>query len=122
MATGLKSIADTLKKATGDLATLQVETYTGKLGAVLNTDKTEIDWSNIFASAVMPEVEGQVEGHVNLVLATQVKFDGDATHFVADGEIPEYILKTHADAVKNGSEYRSEIVTFLAGKVAGILD
>lgn len=109
---GLKSIAATLENAVGDLSSLEVTTYTGDIELVSQGGK--IQWDQIPTQA-----EANVKVH--LTLATKINIDGDAMHFVSSAEIPKYVLDTHAEAVRNGSEYRTQIINFLAGKVAGLL-
>lgn len=120
-AKGLAAIAGKLKEVVGDLQSLEVLTFSGDVKLVYKKEgqgdntKINFDWSQIATSATEADVD------MNLMLATKVEIDGDSTHFVTKGEIPEFILKTHVDAVKAGSEYRSQVINFLAGKVAGIL-
>jgi|GEM_PF-900558 len=139
MAVGLSSIAETLKDVVGDLSSLDVTTFTGDIKAVVKTEQLEagkdadgnivtapkhvIEWDRFMDTALGQDPAGvDVEGEMKLILATHIKIDGDATHFVASNEIPDYVLKTHADAVKNGLEYRNQIINFLGGKIAGLLD
>lgn len=116
MTTGLKDLASSLTKAAGDLCSLEVKTFTG---AIEHTYKTTTDngqetktfsWDKIAENATDTGVS------MHLVLATKVNIDGDSTHFATSGHIDELLLKTHAEAVKTGSEYRSQIINFLAGK------
>jgi hypothetical protein len=109
---GLTEVANTLKEAAGDLAKLSVTTYTGDINLVLKDDG-KVDFDKLLTQA-------KTNADINVALATEINIDGDATHFIAKGEIPPYILTTHADAVKNGSEYRTQIISFLGGKVAGL--
>lgn len=139
MAVGLGSIAETLKDVVGDLSSLDVTTFTGDIKAVVKTEQVEtgkddagnivteekhvIEWDRFMDTALGQDPAGEeVTGEMNLILATHVKIDGDATHFVTSNEIPDYVLKTHGEAVKNGLEYRNQIINFLGGKIAGILD
>ena len=138
MAIGLGEIAETLKGVVGDLSSLDVTTFTGDINAVVEsqnvvtgkdddgntttTKKHVIKWDQFMDTALGENVDGgAVEGNMHLTLATHVKIDGDATHFVTSKEIPDYVLKTHGEAVKNGLEYRNQIINFLGGKVAGLL-
>lgn len=140
MAIGLGKIAETLKDVVGDLSSLDVTTFTGEISAVIeSTDvetgktgedgkpklekKNTIQWDRFMDTALGKDPAGvEVKGNMSLVLATHVKIDGDATHFVTSKEIPDYVLKTHGEVVKNGLEYRNQIINFLGGKVAGLLD
>lgn len=138
MAVGLGSIAETLKDVVGDLSSLDVTTFTGDIKAVVKTKQVEtgkdaegniltaekrvIEWDSFMDTALgQAPADVEVEGELNLSLATHVKIDGDATHFVTSNEIPDYVLKTHGEAVKNGLEYRNQIISFLGGKIAGLL-
>ncbi|MFM2483350.1 hypothetical protein [Celerinatantimonas sp. YJH-8] len=109
---GLSAMAETLKTAVGDLASLEVMTYTGSISAVVKDGKFQWD-------KLLPD--GDTTADIHLLLATKIDIDGDATHFVASGEIPQFMLDTHAEAVRNGSEYRTQIINFLVGKVSGII-
>lgn len=141
MAVGLGSIAETLKDVVGDLSSLDVTTFTGDInvvvkseevatgkdakGEIVKTKKHVIQWDQFMNTALgkdPADVNVKVTGDMQLVLATHVKIDGDAIHFVTSKEIPDYVLKTHGEAVKNGLEYRNQIINFLGGKVAGLLD
>ena len=110
---GLREISETLKNAVGDLTSLEVTTYTGDVKLVSQGGK--IQWDKILTQA-----DAEVE--VNLTLATKIEIDGDAIHFVSSTEIPKYVMDTHSEAVRNGSEFRTQIINFLAGKVAGLLN
>lgn len=117
---GLAAIAKQLKEVAGDLQSLEVLTFSGNVKLVYKTEGQGEDAKTIFDWSEMQKIAA-TEANMHLMLATKVEIDGDSSHFVTSGEIPEFILKTHVDAVKAGSEYRSQVINFLAGKVAGIL-
>lgn len=116
---GLSGLVETLNEAFGDLSTLDVTTYTGNVDVAFSGegDNRSLDLDALFRNAS----QLAIDGGLSLMLATQVNIDGDATNFVAKGEIPEYIIRTHSEAVKNGSEFRGQIISFLGEKVAGVL-
>lgn len=112
---GLKKIGETLKEAVGDLTSLEVVTYTGNMGAALDPQTGKVKWDELIPKAADDGSD------IKIALATKINIDGDATHFVQTGDIDDYILTTHAEAVKNGSEFRAQVIDFLGGKIAGIL-
>ncbi|MCB1120830.1 MAG: hypothetical protein KJT03_04735, partial [Verrucomicrobiae bacterium] len=92
---------ESLKNAIGDLSSLEVQTISGNLDGILTEDSTGdsekpnsggsvIDWEKAIKAA-------KTSGNIQLVLATKINFDGDATQFIRQGEIPQYMLDAHAE-------------------------
>jgi hypothetical protein len=122
---GMKKLAKSLANVVGDLGSLTVETYTGSVQSVIKVEgsKSVIDWENMFNKSV----DGQnnqvtTTGVVKLALATHVNIDGDSRHFVADAELPDYLVQSHAEAVKNSSDYRAMMISLLAERVSSVFD
>jgi len=100
LATLLKGVKSGLK----DLASLEVQTFTGdiqakvknqpigKIGSILNAITTD-------------------DSEIKLVLHTKVSADGDGVIFFQKGDIPEHAMKAHAAALKAGTEVRQGILT-----------
>ncbi len=103
----LEDIIDSVRTAVGDLSSLTVETYTGKITADIKgaDGKGTIDFDNLIKVA-----KDDANGTVNLKLASKFFVDGDAILFVADGEIPEDLRSAHENAVNAGQQVRSDIM------------
>jgi hypothetical protein len=107
----LKDAMNKLGKAVGDLSSLTVESYVGDLMAIVQgsaADGTLLDWQKLVSEA------GKTEGKVRLKLASRFNFDGDATLFVAEGEIPQDVRVAHDAAVMAGRQIRKDLLD-LAG-------
>lgn len=123
----LKQAVEKLKNAVGDLTSLEVQTISGSMSADLATQKpgqtaevpqsggSIIDWKKAVADAK------KVNGTVELVLATKINFDGDATQFVRKDEIPPHMLDAHKKAVEAGLQVRRDIVEFVSETIRGFL-
>jgi hypothetical protein len=118
-----KSI-ERLKEAIGDLSSLEVQTISGTLDGILTEDAADgankpssggsvIDWEKAIAAA-------KTSGNVQLVLATKINFDGDATQFIRQGEIPDYMLDAHAEALAAGKATRQELLNLAVNTVKGL--
>ena len=94
-----------LKTAVGDISSLDVKSYSGTLTANIHGDNdgSIIDWEKLVSAAK------EEQGSVSLKLASHFNFDGDATLFVADSEIPTDLRAAHDDAVKAGQQIRSDL-------------
>lgn len=73
-----------------------------------------IDWKTAIASA-------RTGVEVNLVMATKINFDGDATLFISSTEIPSYVMEAHSKAVEAGLKVRSDIASFAADSIKGLI-
>ena len=101
-----------LEDAVGDLSSLDVESYTGKLKAEIHNEGENniIDWKKLVA-------EAKKEGVINLKLASHFNFDGDGTLFEAEGEIPDTLRTAHNEAVKAGQQIRKDLLDLFADTV-----
>ncbi len=117
---GLKNAIEKLKNAVDDLSSLEVITITGslmtkKVGTGAN-QSTVIDWKSAITESK------KTSGTVELVLATEIRADGDATMFIREKEIPQHMLDAHQKAVDSGLQVRSDIIDFATSSVKGLLD
>ena len=110
----LKHIFDSLANAVGDLCSLSVETYTGRVSAAIKgvNGKDVIDWDNLIT-----EAKKDAEGTVHLMLASKFNIDGDATLFVAEGEIPADLRLAHNSAVESGQTIRADLMDLLGDSI-----
>ena len=115
--TGIKGAIERFKEGIGDLSSLEVQTISGTLeGLVHDTDSGSIiDWTKAVKSA-------KESGTVKLVLATKINFDGDATQFVREGEISQYMLDAHAEALAAGKATREELMALVVSTTKSIFD
>lgn len=109
------SLQDTIKgleSAVGDLTSLSVETYTGKISADIQSDNGDevVDWTKLVEQA-------KKGGTINLVLASKFYFDGDATQFIASGDIPNSVTAAHDSAVKAGQTVRASLMELLSDSI-----
>jgi len=121
---GLKEAIEKLKDAVGDLTSLEVQTITGNISAVTakDTDAASrprsggsiIDWTKAVKNA-------RTSADVQLVLATKINFDGDATLFIRNGEIPDYMRNAHEQAVSAGLRVRSDLMNLAKDTIQGLL-
>jgi len=117
---GLKKAIENLKEAVNDLSSLEVITITGtlmtkKAGSGANQSSV-IDWKSAITEAK------KTTGTVELVMATEIRADGDATLYIREKEIPQHMLEAHQQAVDAGLQVRSDIIDFAASTVKGLLD
>jgi hypothetical protein len=109
----LKDAFERLKGAIGDLSCLDVQSYSGKLTATIQGDGEGniIDWKKLVVEA------RKLDGTVSLKLASHFNFDGDATLFAAEGQIPEDLRKAHDEAVTAGQQIRKDIFDLFADTI-----
>lgn len=101
----LKSALEKIKTEIDDLMSLEVQTYTGDIQAMVTGE----DISNF--DTILEKAVTEGDSKVQLVLHTKVKLDGDTTIYFQKGEIPEHALATHTAALKAGTETRQGILT-----------
>jgi hypothetical protein len=113
---GLRQAFEDLKDAACDLTSLDVQSFTGTLKAEVHGGEggNIIDWEKLVADA-------GPDGGIKLVLASHFKFDGDATLYTAEGQIPADIRAAHADAIQAGQQIRKDLFEFFSDTVKGLL-
>lgn len=122
MANGFKNAINTLKTAIGDLSSLEVQTISGTLNTTVTPDDgtapasggSVINWTEAIKDAK------KTDGEVKLMLATKINFDGDATLFLREGEIPQHILDAHNKAVTAGIETRHAIMSLVKSTIVNV--
>ncbi len=110
MAAGLKGALESLKTAVGDLASLEVQTYTGSI--VVKADGKMGDIETVLK-------DGKTNGTLTLVAVTKMNFDGDAINLVPADNFPEHVRDAHDAAVTAGIETRQGLLQ-LFGDVIGL--
>lgn len=110
----LSNLFDSLSRAGGDLCSLSVETYTGKITAEIKgaDGKGIIDWDKL-----VNEAQKDADGVVHLKLASKFNIDGDATLFIAEGEIPSDLRAAHDSAVEAGQTVRGDLMDLLGESI-----
>lgn len=121
---GLKGAINALKNAVGDLASLEVQTITGSIKAVTAKESDAaskpksggsiIDWTKAVKNA-------RASANVELVMATKINFDGDATLFIREEEIPGFIREAHDQAVLAGLEVRSDLMNLVKDTISNVV-
>ncbi len=116
---GLKEALDTLKNAVGDLASLEVQTYSGSIELYLE----QVDAGNGTKKAKMKDFETLLADatdqskNLQLRAVTKMMFDGDAINLVPDGDFSGDIEKVHSAAVKAGIDTRHGLLELFGGMV-----
>ena len=113
----LKEAFDKLETAVGDLSSLEVKSYSGKLTAEIQSDGEGniIDWEKLIAEAK------KADGQVSLKLASHFNFDGDATLFAAEGEIPDAMRNAHNEAVQAGRQIRKDLFELFSDTIKDLV-
>jgi len=111
------SVKEAVKKfqdAVEDFSSLDVESYMGDVVAeIQGTEKGSIiDWEKLIGQA-------KAGGTVSLKLASHFKCDGDATLFVANGEIPQAVQTAHDAAVAAGRQIRKDLLDLFSELIKG---
>lgn len=113
-----KDVVSNLKDAVGDLSSLSVETYTGTIDADIVAGDGEgiIDWTKLVTKA-----KAGAGGNVHLKLASKFNFDGDATLFIAEGEMPADVREAHDSAVLAGQNVRADLMELLSDSIKKLI-
>lgn len=114
----LSDIFNSLSSAVGDLCSLSVETYTGKITSEIKgaDGKGVIDWDKL-----VNEAKKDAGGVVHLKLASKFNIDGDATLFIAEGEIPPDLRAAHDSAVEAGQTVRADLMDLLGDSIKNLV-
>jgi len=110
MAKGLKGALESLKSAVGDLASLEVQTYTGSIDIKANG---KLDDFEAFLK------QGASAGTLSLVAVTKMNFDGDAINLVPSDKFPDHVRDIHDAAVLAGIETRQGLLDMF-GDIIGL--
>ncbi len=107
---GLKGAIQKLEEGIKDIASLHVQTFSGKL--TLNTDG-EIDFDKIKNTLK----DSEIKGDVILVAETLAQFDGDSNNFITSDieNIHPDAIDMHLKAVKTGMETRIALMNLFKG-------
>jgi len=113
----LSEIIQGVKDAVGDLTSLSVETYTGKVTAEI---KGAEESSTIDFTKLISEAKKDAGGSVHLRLASKYEFDGDATLFIADEGVTDSMKVAHAAAVAAGQTVRKDLLDLLSDSIKNL--
>jgi len=110
MAEGLEGALKSLQTAVGDLASLEVQTYTGSID--VQVDGTMADIETVLQN-------GKSNGTLRLVAVTKMNFDGDAINLVPADKFQDHVRVAHDAALKAGIETRQGLLQ-LFGDIIGL--
>ncbi len=116
---GLKGALEKLETAVGDLASLEVQTYSGAIELYLD----EVDAEDGTKKTKMKSFEALLadarskDKNLQLRAVTKMMFDGDAINLVPDGEFSGDIEKVHTAALKAGIDTRHGLLALFGGMV-----
>ena len=98
------SVFKKLGEGVADLSELNVNTFTGGIGGVVDkaSEGSVLDWDKLLADA-------KASGKVKLVAAVKIKFDGDSDSYYAN-DIAKDMLDAHLAAVEAGQKIRAGLV------------
>lgn len=107
---GLSDALQSLKDAVGDLSSLEVNTYVGKLDAAIEDSDgaSLIDFSKVVAQAKT------ADGVVSLAASTKINFDGDSNQFFTTDDVPQHVIEAHEIALKSGRDVRQGLISLFS--------
>lgn len=108
----LSDALEKLKNAVGDLTSLEVHTYVGKIDVFI---KEEVDTTS-FEDTLKKSIQS---GEIKLSLITKINFDGDGIVLVPDSAPADYIQQAHDAAMRAGNDVRQGLIE-LFSDVIGI--
>jgi hypothetical protein len=103
----LKDALISLKNAAGDLSSIEVQTYVGKIDVVIDG----VGDSTSFEDSLK---EAKKKGKITLNLVTKVNFDGDGIVLVPSSAPADYIQQAHDAALKAGNDIRQGLIALFA--------
>jgi hypothetical protein len=112
-----------LGEGIGDLAQLNVRTFTGDITGMLPAAGKKT--GNAAANAASYDFDGLLKaalpkGTIKLVAVSRIMIDGDADHLFAPDITPE-MKQMHLDAVEAGQEFRLGLLEMARGVFEGLL-
>ena len=99
----LSDALDNLKKAVGDLTSLEVQTYVGDINVAID----ELADSTSFEDTLK---KAKQSGNIKLSFVTKINFDGDGFVMVPDSAPADYIQKAHDSALMAGNDVRQGLI------------
>jgi len=114
---GFKKAFESLNTALGDLSSLEVQTYVGKI----ELPDTEDGGKKLDVTKFEDYLKGCVAkpNDLKLVAVTKMNFDGDAINLVPEEGFPDHVQKVHEAAVRAGIETRHGLLS-LFGSLIGV--
>jgi hypothetical protein len=109
---GLRAALESLREATCDLTSLEVQTYMGNLDVLF--DKEE-DVNLASFETVLTKVK--VSGTLKLAAMTKVNFDGDTFLLTSENDLPPHVQRAHDAAVQAGMEARAALLSIFANVI-----
>ena len=107
---GLSGALASLKSAVGDLSSLEVNTYVGKLSAEIKST----DGASLIDFTKVVELATTADGTVTLAASTKVHFDGDSNQFYSSDSIPQHVIEAHDVALKAGRDVRQGLISLFS--------
>ena len=103
-------VAGTLK----DFSSIDVATYSGRMK--VNVEANKADLENVFKTLSNAQKQ-KVEGELELIAATRISFDKDATTIVKPELTAEQLesIKAHAELIKAAQDARMAVLNFVRG-------
>ena len=99
----LSEALENLKKAIGDLTSIEVQTYVGDINVAID----ELADSTSFEDTLK---KAKQSGNIKLSLVTKINFDGDGIVLVPDSAPADYIQKAHDSALEAGRGVRQGLI------------
>ncbi len=109
---GLRAALESLREATCDLTSLEVQTYTGDLEVLFDKDQ-EVNLASF--ETVLKKVK--VSGTLKLAAMTKVNLDGDTFLLTSENDLPPHVQRAHAAAVQAGMETREALLSLFANVI-----
>ena len=106
----LSEALENLKKAIGDLTSIEVQTYVGDIKVAVD----ELADSTSFEDTL---IKAKQSGNIKLSLVTKINFDGDGIVLVPDSSPADYIQKAHDSALKAGNDVRQGLIELFSDVV-----
>jgi hypothetical protein len=104
----MSGIFKKLENVVADVATLNVQTFTGDFAAVVAGGKGK---SLEQLDAII--AEATKNGTLSLAMSTRVELDGDTLHFIGNSAT-DTAVAAHHEAVKAAQEYRTSLLQAFA--------
>ncbi|MDQ6998045.1 MAG: hypothetical protein Q9M17_04960 [Mariprofundus sp.] len=113
MPSKLNEAIGALKDAFVDLASLEVQTYTGSIDITKLKDKEGKDIDVTKFESYLKASIGQPE-NLKLVAVTKMNCDGDAINLVPEAGFDGHVQRVHESALKAGIETRHGIMALFS--------
>ena len=103
----LSDALENLKKAIGDLTSLEVQTYVGDIKVAIEEMADTTSFEDTLNKA-------KQNANIKLSLVTKINFDGDGIVLVPDSAPADYIQQAHDSALRAGNDVRQGLIELFA--------